>query len=274
MKTTRGHAMGNIAAKTTKLVATVGRSFDFEGSEDDGSEAEDNDLGYYGDWSEEAAESESSVKAVRVSGTLCAAWPSLRDDPLAMDEVLARCLVLMETNEWIGLFNTPLGWQTTRGKLWAGLNHPTKAGSIAQVVEEIVSLLLAMGLDILSYPSEFNLRKWSAAEAGAELRECKMKFRVLFGMKTIINGRHSVTRATVQTKCPLTLPLPALPAKVQYSERVFANSVFSECNRVARKWLYVATWLHGGFSNVGVRHTNGHTLQTTSLYAFRLPIGR
>ncbi|KAG3164118.1 hypothetical protein PC128_g20211 [Phytophthora cactorum] len=171
MKTTRGHAMGNIAAKTTKLVATVGRSFDFEGSEDDGSEAEDNDLGYYGDWSEEAAESESSVKAVRVSGTLCAAWPSLRDDPLAMDEVLARCLVLMETNEWIGLFNTPLGWQTTRGKLWAGLNHPTKAGSIAQVVEEIVSLLLAMGLDILSYPSEFNLRKWSATEAGAELRE-------------------------------------------------------------------------------------------------------
>ncbi|KAG3142682.1 hypothetical protein PI124_g14895 [Phytophthora idaei] len=56
--------MGKIAAKTTKLVATVGRSVDFEGSDDDDSEAEDNDLGYYGDWSEEVAESESSVKAV------------------------------------------------------------------------------------------------------------------------------------------------------------------------------------------------------------------
>ncbi|KAG6957098.1 hypothetical protein JG687_00010195 [Phytophthora cactorum] len=73
MKTTRGRAMGKRAAKTTKLVATVGRSVDFEGSEDDDSEAEDNNLGYYGDWSEEVAESESSVKAVRVSGALCAA---------------------------------------------------------------------------------------------------------------------------------------------------------------------------------------------------------
>ncbi|KAG3047448.1 hypothetical protein PC121_g20053 [Phytophthora cactorum] len=163
--------MGKIAAKTTKLVATVGRSFDFEGSEDDGSEAEDNDLGYYGDWSEEAAESESSVKAVRVSGARCAAWPSLRDDSLAMDEVLARCLAWIETNDWIGLFNTRLGCQTTREKLWAGRNHPTKAGSIAQAVEETVSLLLAMGLDRLSYPPEFNLREWSAAKAGAELRE-------------------------------------------------------------------------------------------------------
>ncbi|KAG3144685.1 hypothetical protein PC128_g24345 [Phytophthora cactorum] len=24
------------------------------------------------------------------------------------------------------------------------------------------------------------------------------------------------------------------------------------CNGVTRKWLHVATWLHGGFSNVGV----------------------
>ncbi|KAG3107711.1 hypothetical protein PI125_g12470 [Phytophthora idaei] len=46
------------------------------------------------------------------------------------------------------------------------------------------------------------------------------------------------------------------------------------CNGVTRKWLRVATWLHGGFSNVGVRHTNGYTLQTAGLYAFRLPIGR
>ncbi|KAG3232692.1 hypothetical protein PI124_g22227 [Phytophthora idaei] len=46
------------------------------------------------------------------------------------------------------------------------------------------------------------------------------------------------------------------------------------CNGVTHKWLHVATWLHGGFSNVGVRHTNGYTLQTTGLYAFRLPIGR
>ncbi|KAG2956094.1 hypothetical protein PC129_g24300 [Phytophthora cactorum] len=157
MKTTRGRAMGTIAAKATKLVATVERSVDFEGSEDDDSEAEDNDLGYYGNWSEEVAESESSMKAVRVSGALCVAWPSLRDDSLAMDEVLARCLAWMETNDWIGLFNTRLGWQTTRGELWAGLNHPTKAGSIAQAVEETVSLLLAMGLDILNCPSEFNL---------------------------------------------------------------------------------------------------------------------
>ncbi|KAG3107223.1 hypothetical protein PI124_g13253 [Phytophthora idaei] len=228
MKTTRGHAMGKIAAKTTKLVATVGRSVDFKGSEDDDSEVEDNDLGYNGDWSEEVAESESSVKAVRVSGTRCAAWPSLRDDSLAMDEVLARCLAWIETNDWIGLFNTRLGWQTTRGKLWAGRSHPTKAGSIDQVVEETVSLLLAMGLDILSYPSEFNLREWSAAKAGAELCECKMKLRVIFGMKTIVNGRQSVTRATVQTKGPSTLPLPELSAKVQDSERVFADSVFSE----------------------------------------------
>ncbi|KAG2899652.1 hypothetical protein PC129_g24100 [Phytophthora cactorum] len=34
----------------------------------------------------------------------------------------------------------------------------------------------------------------------------------------------------------------------------------SDCNGVTRKWLHVATWLHGGFSNVGVRHTNGYTL--------------
>ncbi|KAG3097176.1 hypothetical protein PI125_g15760 [Phytophthora idaei] len=46
------------------------------------------------------------------------------------------------------------------------------------------------------------------------------------------------------------------------------------CNGVTRKWLHVATWLHGGFSNVGVRHTNGYTLQTAGLCAFRLPIGR
>ncbi|KAG3063512.1 hypothetical protein PI125_g24337 [Phytophthora idaei] len=228
MKTTRGRAMGQIAEKTTKQVVTVGRSVDFEGSEDDDSEAVDNDLGYYGGWSEEVAESKSSVKAVRVSGALCAAWPSLRDDLLAMDEVLARCLAWMETNDWIGLFNTRLGWQTTRGELWAELNHPTKAASIAQFAEETVSLLLAMGLDILSYPSEFCLRKWSAAEAGAELRECKMKLRVIFGMKLIVNGRQSVTRATVQTKGPSTLLLPELPAKVQDSERVFADSVFSE----------------------------------------------
>ncbi|KAF1786694.1 hypothetical protein GQ600_9694 [Phytophthora cactorum] len=37
---------------------------------------------------------------------------------------------------------------------------------------------------------------------------------------------------------------------------------------VKRKWLHVATWLHGGFSNVGVRHTNGFTLQTTGLRRF------
>ncbi|KAG2761122.1 hypothetical protein PC129_g19124 [Phytophthora cactorum] len=47
-----------------------------------------------------------------------------------------------------------------------------------------------------------------------------------------------------------------------------------ECNKVTRKWLHVATWLHGVFSNVGVRHTNGYTFQTAGLYAFRLPIGR
>ncbi|KAG6946134.1 hypothetical protein JG687_00016891 [Phytophthora cactorum] len=46
------------------------------------------------------------------------------------------------------------------------------------------------------------------------------------------------------------------------------------CNGVTRKWLHIATWLHGGFSNVGVRHTNGYTLQTGGLCAFRLPIGR
>ncbi|KAG2760310.1 hypothetical protein Pcac1_g27755 [Phytophthora cactorum] len=46
------------------------------------------------------------------------------------------------------------------------------------------------------------------------------------------------------------------------------------CNGITHKWLHVATWLHGGFSNVGVRHTNGYTLQTAGLYAFRLPIGR
>ncbi|KAG3009903.1 hypothetical protein PC123_g11192 [Phytophthora cactorum] len=53
----------------------------------------------------------------------------------------------------------------------------------------------------------------------------------------------------------------------------FALSNLS-CNGVTRKWLHVATWLHGGFSSVGVRHTNGYTLQTAGLYAFRLPIGR
>ncbi|KAG2765653.1 hypothetical protein Pcac1_g22868 [Phytophthora cactorum] len=47
-----------------------------------------------------------------------------------------------------------------------------------------------------------------------------------------------------------------------------------QCNGVTHKWLHVATWLHGGFSNAGVRHTNGYTLQTTGLYAFRFPIGR
>ncbi|KAG2813805.1 hypothetical protein PC118_g15404 [Phytophthora cactorum] len=46
------------------------------------------------------------------------------------------------------------------------------------------------------------------------------------------------------------------------------------CNGVTRKWLHVATWLHGGFSNVGVSQTNGYTLQTAGLYAFRLLIGR
>ncbi|KAG3133022.1 hypothetical protein PC128_g26399 [Phytophthora cactorum] len=60
----------------------------------------------------------------------------------------------------------------------------------------------------------------------------------------------------------------------------FTKSIFCQpkvdflCNGVTHKWLHVATWLHGGFSNVGVRHTNGYTLQTAGLYAFRLPIGR
>ncbi|KAG3102342.1 hypothetical protein PI125_g14208 [Phytophthora idaei] len=57
-------------------------------------------------------------------------------------------------------------------------------------------------------------------------------------------------------------------------QRLFAAAQGAQCNGVTRTWLHVATWLHGGFSNVGVRHTNGYTLQTAGLYAFRLPIGR
>ncbi|KAG6955185.1 hypothetical protein JG688_00011993 [Phytophthora aleatoria] len=60
----------------------------------------------------------------------------------------------------------------------------------------------------------------------------------------------------------------------RYRERQKRRRLYGNCNGVTRKWLHVATWLHGGFSNVGVRHTNGYTLQTTGLYAFRLPIGR
>ncbi|KAG6970391.1 hypothetical protein JG688_00004883, partial [Phytophthora aleatoria] len=52
------------------------------------------------------------------------------------------------------------------------------------------------------------------------------------------------------------------------------SALYILCNGVTHKWLHVATWLHGGSSNIGVRHTNGYTLQTIGLYASRLPIGR
>ncbi|KAG3149935.1 hypothetical protein PC128_g23311 [Phytophthora cactorum] len=55
-----------------------------------------------------------------------------------------------------------------------------------------------------------------------------MKLRVIFGLKPIVNGRQSVTRATDQTKDPSTLPLPELPAKFWNSEQDIADNVFSD----------------------------------------------
>ncbi|KAG2765643.1 hypothetical protein Pcac1_g22858 [Phytophthora cactorum] len=48
-----------------------------------------------------------------------------------------------------------------------------------------------------------------------------------------------------------------------------------QCNGVLQQVGYnVATCYMEGSRTLGVRHTNGYTLQTTGLYAFRFPIGR
>ncbi|KAG3065407.1 hypothetical protein PI125_g23991 [Phytophthora idaei] len=68
--------------------------------------------------------------------------------------------------------------------------------------------------------------------------------------------------------------LVMLTGRQNSGDYVYTVFYYLLCNGVTHKWLHVSTWLRGGFSNVGVRHTNGYTLQTAGLYAFRFPIGR
>ncbi|KAG3068883.1 hypothetical protein PI125_g23328 [Phytophthora idaei] len=78
-----------------------------------------------------------------------------------------------------------------------------------------------------------------------------------------------ISRARHLISCITTFPV-----EMATQVHVFVSGMNAGCNGDTRKRLHVATWLHRGFSSVGVRHTNGYTLQTAGLYAFRLPIGR
>ncbi|KAG2786225.1 hypothetical protein PC129_g20613 [Phytophthora cactorum] len=155
---------------------------------------------------------------------------------------------------WHARFGPPPVWTSDQGsqfknevvsklsrRLWTAqqftpVNCPWINGSVERVNRDILQVIRTV---ILEY--KINRRDW------------------LYLMPSVQASINHTAVRSLANRAPVEL---------------FTGLPCPTCNGVTHKWLHVATWLHGGFSNVGVRHTNGYTLQTTGLYAFRLPIGR
>ncbi|KAG3106551.1 hypothetical protein PI124_g8904 [Phytophthora idaei] len=179
------------------------------------------------DWGEEEKEDEPSSKAVRVSDGL-AVRPPVNGDTPAANKVLARCFEKMQSSDWIRQFNPRQTRQATWGDLRDELAYPVNSLSTTQVVEDTVSLLRAMGMDVRNYPSTLTLKEWSPSEAGADLHKWKKKVRTAFGVIDISKGRQPVSRVAVQAANPAMVPLPETSAKVGEGSRDFIDNVFSK----------------------------------------------
>ncbi|OWY96839.1 LOW QUALITY PROTEIN: hypothetical protein PHMEG_00032789 [Phytophthora megakarya] len=118
---------------------------------------------------------------------------------------------MLDTSSWIQLFAPKAARQAVWDELVKELSYPANSTSTSQVVEDTVSLLMAMSMEAHAYPSSTALADWTA---GTELQRWKWKLKTAFGSKDVGAGRQPVVRSAGERMNPANIPLPRTPKKI------------------------------------------------------------